>query len=307
MSAMATSFTGPFSGVLTKADWVSCDGLGYYFPGGADVTAEIKDQTGNWSSLGVSSGSVSARFLTLALSHGSAPTGATYGYAIALADQDMAAFAASAPFKVLQNDGLTAAVRSAGATGVVFWAAGQIDLAAGVTLATDTPAVVWTEDDGSVISIAVADPAQGSGSLKLSLTGSFSSGVAGDNGITVDAATGRITADRAAGITHTVRLTRTASAADAGSPADAGPRHLDAGSPADAGFGSHDAGRQDAAPAPPDSGASNGGDASESQPDAGEVARVASGCGCNAGNSEVLALGSLLASAIGLHRARRRQ
>ena len=158
-----TVATGIFKATLPKPSWVAADGLGYFFPEPVDVEAEIKDQSGDWSSLGVSSGAISGRFLTLSIAHGSAPTGATYAYAIALTGQDMAAWTAKKPFEILKNDPSLAAVRAGASTGVVFWSAGSLDLGSGTTLTTDTPATVYLTDDGNLVSLAIADPAGGFG------------------------------------------------------------------------------------------------------------------------------------------------
>ncbi len=224
-----TVASGLYSTTLSNPTWISADGLGYYFPAATGVDVGIKDQTGDWSKLGVSSGSVSARFLTLAIPHGKAPSGATYAYAIALAGQDMASWTAGKPFTILQNDPDVAAVRAGQSVGVVFWKAGSLDLGSGTTLTTDTPATVYLTDDGNVVSVAAADPAWGTGTMKVKLSGAFADGVAGDPGISVDASTGTLTVDRANGATHTAKLSRQGkvpvtpdAGADAAPPADAG-------------------------------------------------------------------------------------
>ncbi|MCA9599921.1 MAG: hypothetical protein KC776_41740 [Myxococcales bacterium] len=250
-----TVATDSYAGTLTKPSVVEADGLGYYFPDAQDVAAEIKDQSGNWSDLGASSGAVSARFLTLAIPHGKTPSGASYAYAIALADQDMQSWAASDPFQVLKNEPAVSAVRSGQQVGVVFWQAGALDVGSGVSLTTDTPAVVFLTDDGNLVSVSVADPAAGSGTLTLTLSGSFDDGVAGDSGITVDTAKGELVVDRTDGLTHTAKLSRKGtvpSNPDAG--ADGGTVSPDAGVGGDAGT----------APPPP-AGSDDGG-----------------GCGCRA-------------------------
>jgi Polysaccharide lyase family 8, super-sandwich domain/Polysaccharide lyase family 8, N terminal alpha-helical domain/Polysaccharide lyase family 8, C-terminal beta-sandwich domain len=200
--------SGSYAGTIPKPSWISADGLGYFFPNATDVDAEIKDQSGDWSSLGVSSGSVSARFLTLSLSHGSAPSGASYAYAIALEGQDMAAWIAGNPFTILKNDPSIAAVHAEQSTGIVFWDAGSLDLGSGTTLTTDTPATVYVTDDGNLISVSAADPAWGSGSMKLTFSGTFQDAVAGDPGVSVDASTGTVTIDRENGVTHSAELSR---------------------------------------------------------------------------------------------------
>jgi len=208
---------GPYSATLPKASALTCDGLGYFFPGGADVKAEIKDQTGDWSSLGVSNGSVSGRFLTLSLSHGTKPAAAKYSYAIALAEQDLSTWKTSAPFTVLANDSRTAAVRAGTSAAVVFWAAGSLEVVPGVTLGADTPSVAFITDDGATFSIAAADPAQGSGKATFTVSGTFVDGSADDGGATVDFAHGIVQIDRAQGATHSAKLVRQApSTPDAG-------------------------------------------------------------------------------------------
>jgi MYXO-CTERM domain-containing protein len=273
-----TLASGTYSGTLPTPTWVSADGLGYFFPNATDVDAEIKDQSGDWSSLGVSSGSVSARFLTLAISHGSAPSGASYAYAIALEGQDMASWTAAKPFEILKNDPSTAAVRAGQSTGVVFWEAGSLDLGSGTTLGTDTPATVYLTDDGNLITVSAADPAWGSGSMKLTLSGTFQDAVAGDSGVSVDAATGTLTIDRENGVTHSAELARQGKV----------PVTPDAGADA----GTNDAG-------------SDGGPATKKAP----ASDSGGGCGCRAaggaqGGAALLALAGLVW--IGARRRRRR-
>jgi MYXO-CTERM domain-containing protein len=293
-----TIASGLYAGVLAKTTWVASDGLGYQFPGGADVKAEIKDQSGDWSSLGIGSGTVSARFLTLSLSHGAAPTAASYAYAIALAGQDMATWTAAPPFTVLSNDAAIAAVRAGKSTGIVFFAPGTIDVSTSTKLTTDTACVVFVSDDGNVVSLAAADPAQGAGTMGLTLKGAFADASSGDAGATVDKATGRITIDRTQGVTHTVRLARTGSL----------PALPEAG-----------AGKDDAATSTDQDGAADDGSSVTPLPDEASPspsveptpAESRGGCGCSAArdaNSHWLAL-ALLGLAISRptsprHRAR---
>jgi hypothetical protein len=213
--------TGPYATTLVGVTWAKADGLGYYFPGKADVRAEIADRSGDWSKIGANSGAVTARFLTLSLNHGTTPTGAKYAYAIALGDQDMASWTAGSPITIVKNEPTLAAVRSGGATGVVFFAPGSIDVAQGIALTTDAPCVVWITDDGELMTLSIADPAQGTDKLHLSLRGAFIDSQALDTGATVtrQAADAAIGVDRHYGYTHVVRLSRERAIP----PADAGP------------------------------------------------------------------------------------
>jgi hypothetical protein len=259
-----TVATGPYSGTLPSTQWITADGLGYFFPGGTSVEVEVKSQTGNWSSLGVSSGSVTAPFLTLALEHGTAPTNASAAYAIAFDGQDMATFARTPPFRIVQNDAVLTAVSASDAGGVVFWAPGTVTLG-GTTVASDTPAVAWLANAANSLTVAVADPAQGTGSLHVTVSGTFTSGHGGDSGITVAlTSTGAtLTVDRAGGVSHVATLSMFEADGGAGGH-DGGPS---TGSGPDASVG------DDAGPSTGSGPDGSAGDAS--------TYKGSSGCGCS--------------------------
>ena len=255
------------------------------------MKAEIKDQSGDWSALGVSSGNVSGRFLTLSLAHGTKPASAKYSYAIALAGQDLSTWKTSAPFSVLANDSKTAAVRAGASAGVVFWAAGSIDVVPGVTLTADSASVAFISDDGNTFSIAAADPAQGTGKSTFTVSGTFVGGSADDSGATVDFAHGTVQIDRALGATHSAKLVRQSvpTPPDAGSmPKPDGaviPPGKDASTPIEPPDAQTAADAMSSIPAP-DATIAN----SDSGTDAGaSVAPASSGCGCAQADAGALA------------------
>ena len=198
----------PYSGVVKGSTWLSADGLGYYFPSPTDVQVNIADRTGNWSELGSSKGAVSARFLTLSLQHGSKVTGASAAYAIALGGQDMAKWATTSPFTVLKNDAQLSAVSNGRSAGVVFWRAGGLDLAPLPRIQSDAPCTVWLTDDGNAVTVSAADPAQGTGNLILTVSGSFPQTVS-STGITLSETSAILSVARSAGVSHTYQLLRT--------------------------------------------------------------------------------------------------
>jgi MYXO-CTERM domain-containing protein len=224
-----TVASGAYSGMLPDTQWISADGLGYFFPGRSSVQVTDATQSGNWMDLGVSQGTVTAPFLTLALEHGNAPTNASAAYAIAFDGQDMSTFAASPPFSVVQNDATISAVAGQGAAGAVFWVPGSITINTSAT-ASDTPCVVWLANDGTALTVSVADPAQGTGQLHVTVSGGFKSGSGSDSGITVAlTSTGAtLTVDRTGGVTHIATLTLL----HPSSP-DAGPAGTDASAGSD--------------------------------------------------------------------------
>ena len=214
-----------FSGTAPRVNAITADGLGYYFPGGADVNVDIKDQSGDWSNLGVSSGQVTGRFLTLSLQHGVAPVGAHYVYAIALNGQDILGWASTPPFTVVKNEETQAIVRAGSHLGVVFFAPGTVDMG-GATLEADTACVAWLTDDGTVITVSSSDPAQGSGSMKLTIGGSYADATPDDSGVTIQNDADKVVATvaRAGGATHSFRLSRIGilPSLDAGTRVDGG-------------------------------------------------------------------------------------
>jgi len=89
----------------------------------------------------------------------------------------------------------------------VFWTPGSVTLN-GTTIASDTPAVAWLTDDGATLTVNAADPAQGTGSITLTVSGNFKSGSGADPGVTValTSTAATVSVGRAGGVTHTASL-----------------------------------------------------------------------------------------------------
>jgi len=181
----------------------------------------------------------------------------------------MSSFAAAPPFSVVQNDATLSAVAGQGAAGAVFWSAGSVTLL-GTKIASDTPAAVWLTVDGATTTVSVADPAQGTGTMHVTVTGDFKTGAGGDPAVTVTIASkaATVAVDRAGGVTHTATLSTSAQLPDAAAPDAADP---DAGRVPDAGASKGtDAGRR----ASPDGGVREAG-----AHDAGGSTEASSGTG----------------------------
>lgn len=169
-----SSATLPFDASVAGVSWAASDGVGYFFPGGATVRAKGASRSGDWSTLGISSGMVVQPFVTLSLEHGAKPTGKTAAYAI-VPNADAAAmktYAAAPPFEVVANDATRAVVhyRRAGteALGVVLYAAGAAS-GGGLSVQSDQAAVAYVESTAGLTSVSAADPAQSGGTLTLRL------------------------------------------------------------------------------------------------------------------------------------------
>jgi len=164
----------PLSASLSNVRWAAAEGIGYYFFDGAPLRVKRETRTGSWSALGGSSESrtVSNPMLTMWIDHGTMPVNATAAYAVVpnIDAPSMSRWAATNPLSILANNENVSAVRNNrdGSAGVIFWNPGFID---GIT--TDTPAVVYRTSDRSNVHLSIADPNQGSGTMRIALYGRF--------------------------------------------------------------------------------------------------------------------------------------
>lgn len=164
----------PFSAALTNVRWAAAEGIGYYFFSGTPLKVKRETRTGSWSALGGSSDSrtVSNPMLTMWIDHGTMPVNGTAAYAVVpnIDAASMSRWAATNPLSILANNESVSAVRNNrdGSTGFIFWNPGFID---GIT--TDTPAIVYRTADRSNVHLSIADPNQGSGTMRITLNGRF--------------------------------------------------------------------------------------------------------------------------------------
>jgi chondroitin AC lyase len=188
--------------------WAVSDGVGYFFPRGADVEMKVATQSGSWETLGGPPGlpAVHAPFLTLWLDHGSWVSGAEAAYAIVPhADAtSMKRYAESEPFSIVRNDSSISAVRDNrnGALGIVFWQGGSV---AGVSASASS--VVHISKDGGYIVVTAADPSQRSGTWRLTVPGKLRfQSATGNAKVSVSAGSGTIDITRDGGRSVTVRF-----------------------------------------------------------------------------------------------------
>ena len=162
-----------WSGGLSGLTWCALDGVGgYYFPGGADVTAKFEARSGQWSDIGnnTSTNVLTDDYFTLYFNHGAGPSGATYSYVL-LPNMDATATAdyAGNPGIVVLNNGTSYQAVSKPSAGIVaanFWTGNHTaDI-----ITCDSPASVITWNKGSAFSVGIADPTQNnSGSIVVTL------------------------------------------------------------------------------------------------------------------------------------------
>ncbi len=174
--------------------WLSANrqgsAIGYYFPDGAQLNALRETRTGKWSDVntntypgkpdtGAPANSVTNDYVSLAVSHGQAPTDGSYSYVLlpGKTAQETERYAAENGIRILSN---TSAVQAAmdtrlGVSGFNFWQAGSVELpaAAGALASVEAmqPASVTIANDVGVLSIGISDPTQKNAVTRIRLTG----------------------------------------------------------------------------------------------------------------------------------------
>jgi len=170
--------TVPWTQDSTGVQWAQITGatagsdIGYYFPGGQDLTLTRKTNTGAWAdinSAGQSSAPLSATYLTISVKHGEAPTNGAYSYALlpGKTASQTKAFAANPTYVVLANDTTVQAVKSTASNvvGANFWTDTPTWVKVGGTnfVSSTKKASVMTRETATGISVSLSDPTQVNG------------------------------------------------------------------------------------------------------------------------------------------------
>ncbi|MGW0854803.1 polysaccharide lyase family 8 super-sandwich domain-containing protein [Streptomyces sp. NPDC002690] len=181
--------TAGWSATLDVTGWAHLAGVGgYLFPGGATVRAARTDRTGSWHDIntGGTTTATTRRYLSLGLSHGTAPANDAYAYVLlpgATASRT-AARAAEPTVEILANTPAVQAIREncSGVVAANFFAAGT---AAGIT--AGAPCSVILRRTRNTLTVAVSDPTHTASSVTVRLvhTGTV---VSADPRIAVDTA-----------------------------------------------------------------------------------------------------------------------
>jgi len=172
---------------LKKVRWVLHDNVGYYFPDPSDVNLLNQVATGSWYSINKQSDSpkdeVSKDVFKLWIDHGKRPGNDKYQYiVIPVTDRKgIESFAAGNNIEIISNSSDLQAVRHSG-LGIcqaLFYRAGTVLVAPGITVSIDSPGLVMVKTEGGKLkSVSVSDP---SGRLsKIHLTASVKIEGSGD-------------------------------------------------------------------------------------------------------------------------------
>lgn len=151
-----------WSAELAGVTWLHLEGAGgYVFPGGAPLRGRREARTGSWCDINraYETPPVTRNYLTLWFDHGRDPRDATYAY-ILLPNQSPAAtrdYSARPGATILRNTAALQAIRAPG-LGLVaanFWQPGTV-----AGLRAGTPLALLAQEEGGVLTLALADPTQ---------------------------------------------------------------------------------------------------------------------------------------------------
>ncbi len=188
--------------VSTGSNWSVADGVGYYFPTGSRVQTQRDIRSGTWASLGASTDTTThtKTFLTMWIDHGVMPVNATAEYVIVpnTTPEAMRIWVASNGISIVANNATASAVRRGDTLGIAFWGPGSVE-----GYESNAAAIIYVSEAKDAIAMNVADPANGVGTIRVTIPGRFSgtNAIAGYRSTTIDV-------PRNGGRTFSVRLTR---------------------------------------------------------------------------------------------------
>ncbi|MBL8026045.1 MAG: DNRLRE domain-containing protein [Fibrobacteres bacterium] len=163
------SNTLPWSGKLPGIKWAFCDSIGYYFPGGADISAKMASQSGRWSDIGIGDATTRTNnFSTIWFNHGTNVNNGSYSYAVLPNKSafDISAYSASPAFRVIENSDTLHAVENSSlrAVSAVFWKKGEITL-----LRSDSPSIVFCRETEDSLYFSASYPPKKSVELRFNI------------------------------------------------------------------------------------------------------------------------------------------
>ncbi|MDF2838271.1 MAG: Hyaluronate lyase, partial [Paenibacillus sp.] len=193
------------AGTLPGAD------VGYYFPGGSDVSALRETRSGAWSSVNPSgpTAPISRNYLSLAVEHGAKATAAEYAYVLLPGKSagDTNVYGANPDIRILSNTAELQAVQETklGMTGINFWRAGETE-----QVRAYQPASVMVKEAGDEWTVAVSDPTQAQAKVRVELAAVALEQLEADPTVTVVRTTPSLLLEVATagtkGASHTIKL-----------------------------------------------------------------------------------------------------
>ena len=152
---------------FSTVDWIYQDGVGYVFPEPATVNIKNNMASGSWWKINKQSDSpkdeINTEVFKVWLDHGKRPSNAKYEYIVVPATtiSELERNISKNNIEILSNTPDIQAVKNTDSQicQVVFYKAGEIEVAENFKLASDHPGIVMLKMDGNkVIKISVQDP-----------------------------------------------------------------------------------------------------------------------------------------------------
>ncbi|MDR3459800.1 MAG: polysaccharide lyase family 8 super-sandwich domain-containing protein [Verrucomicrobiae bacterium] len=151
-----------WSSNMLNVRWCDLDASGgYYFPGGANITARRQARTGTWAAIGAggSSTAYTRNYLTLIWSHGVNPTNSTYAYVL-LPNSTATGISnyASNPTAIILTNSPMVQAASEPALGIVaanFWT-NAVQTVGAITVSNQCSVITCMS--GDVLEVDVSDP-----------------------------------------------------------------------------------------------------------------------------------------------------
>ncbi|SMO73313.1 polysaccharide lyase family 8 super-sandwich domain-containing protein [Fodinibius sediminis] len=153
---------------LKEIRWVHHDKTAYIFPEPTTARLENRRQRGEWDAINnqfwaKTLEEVQKDVFTLWIDHGVAPRQARYEYIVVpgIAATEVQRYRESSPIHILANSPRIQAVhhRRLNISQIVFYEPGRVEIAEGINLSVDNPALVMVErTGGKVAKITVSDP-----------------------------------------------------------------------------------------------------------------------------------------------------
>ncbi len=202
VNGMLTSSVVGWSETMAGVKWAHLAGsaadsdIGYYFPGAATLQGLREERSGKWFDISKYTGVLEPgnpthtnRFLNLYFNHGTAPTDASYAYALlpGKTASEVNSYAGNPDFIVLANNSGVHAVKekTLGVIGANFWT--NSEQSVDMITSSGKAAVMVRENGENSLSLSVSDPNQpASGVVILKLAQSAKSVIVADPRITVN-------------------------------------------------------------------------------------------------------------------------
>ncbi|CAH1200753.1 hypothetical protein PAECIP111893_01554 [Paenibacillus plantiphilus] len=191
-----------WSETMTGVRWAHLAGsapgsdIGYYFPGVATLDGLREERSGKWFDISKYTGVLEPgdpthtnRFLNLYFNHGTAPTDASYAYALlpAKSASEVGSYAGNPDFIVLANNSGAQAVKEKrlNVIGANFWTSAEQSV--DIIKSSGMASVMVKENEGSDLKLSVSDPNRpATGAVTITLAKSAKSVLSADTRITVN-------------------------------------------------------------------------------------------------------------------------